>query len=82
MGDGKRTWEEKDQPWSLLAAPPPLASMVRRKRTWEEKDQPRSLPAAPPPLASMFWRKRRRERLDLGFLKISDDLDEKWKHGN
>jgi hypothetical protein len=81
MGDGKRTWEEKDQPRSLLAVPPPLASMVWRKRIWEEKDQPRSLPAAPLPLASMFWRKRRRERLDLGFLKISDDLDEKVRTG-
>jgi hypothetical protein len=52
------------------------AVMVDGKRTWEEKDQPRSLPAAPWPLVSMVWRKKRRERLDLGFLKISNDLDE------
>jgi hypothetical protein len=51
------------------------------KRTWEEKDQPRSLLAAPPPLASMVWRKRRREWLDLGFLKISNELDEKGRTG-
>jgi hypothetical protein len=55
MGDGKRTWVEKDQPWSLSASPPLLASMV--------------------------WRKRRTERMDLGFLKICNDLDEKGRSG-
>jgi hypothetical protein len=57
------------------------AVMGDGKRMWVEKDQPRSLPDSPPPLASMVWRKRRTERMDLGFLKICNDLDEKGRSG-